>query len=395
MRVRLLIVLFLVALAAAAVWRGTRDEDVDGLRTGFETRGGEKWTSLSEERSFLTELDAASDRVTVSEIGRSVEGRPLQLVAVGDSQTPREVADESSVLFVCTQHGTEPAGREACLQAARDVATEDPGFTVLVLPTVNPDGFAETERHNADGVDINRDHAALNTPEAAAVARVIRDYKPDLLGDFHEYQERGASKVLFSNPDRLHLNVSPRIQALSAELNRYADSAVKADDFESGLYPSSNPEADEGVMRQQAALRHSGSLLVETPRLGALSPVERVAAQGAAVGAMLRLAGEKREDLRATTAAAAQTAAEEGAAGQDRYYYVSPRIYSDTPPCAYVLSDDEYRDVQDVLDLHGVQATSSDGSWTIPTSQPERPMVGLLLDERAPRELVSGEPVAC
>ncbi len=107
---------------------------------------------------------------------------------------------------------------------------------------------------------------------------------------------------------------------------------------------------------------------------------------------MLRLAGEKREDLRATTATAAQTAAEEGAAGQDRYYYVSPRIYSDAPPCAYVLSDDEYRDVQGGAGSARRSGTSSDGSWTIPTSQAEQPMVGLLLDERAPHELVSGEP---
>ncbi len=232
----------------------------------------------------------------------------------------------------------------------------------------------------------------MNTPEAAAVARVIRDYKPDLLGDFHEYQERGASKVLFSNPDRLHLNVSPRIQTLSAELNRYADSAVKAGDFESGLYPSSNPEADEGVMRQQAALRHSGSLLVETPRLGSAIPGgarlrnERPLARccGWRVKSRRTCEPPRRQPPRlpprkAPRGKTVTTTCRPGSTAM--------RLRART--CFLMTSTATCREV---LDLHGVQATSSDGSWTIPTSQAEQPMVGLLLDERAPHELVSGEP---
>jgi predicted deacylase len=388
--------LLLLALAAIFAACGRSDEEIAELRTGFETRAGSEWTSLSEEESFLRELDAASDRVRISEIGRSVEGRPIRLITVGDVRTPAEVARGSSVLFVCSQHGSEPAGREACLQAARDAAIGDLDSTVLLIPTANPDGSATSERHNADGVDINRDHAELTTPEAEAVAGVIRDYKPDLLGDMHEYQEPGASKVLLSNPDRLHRNVDPRIQELSSRLNRYAESALAAAELETGIYPSSAPEANEGVMRQQAALRHSASLLVETPRLGTLSPVERVAAQRVAMSAMFKLLGDKRREIAATTAAAAQSAADEGAGGgDDRYYYTSPETYSDTPPCGYTVSDDEYREIERQLDLHGITATSTDGSWTIPTAQPAEPMVGLLLDERAPRRLVNGEPVPC
>jgi hypothetical protein len=156
------------------------------IKTGFESRNGSGWTTLAEEQTFLRNLDAASDRVSVAEIGRSVQGRPIQLVTVGAPRTKAEIAAGSSVLFVCTQHGNEPAGREACLKGARDFASTE-ATTVLVVPTANPDGFAANTRHTATGADMNRDHHRLNQPESRALSAVMRDYKPDLLGDMHEY----------------------------------------------------------------------------------------------------------------------------------------------------------------------------------------------------------------
>ncbi len=76
------------------------------VKTAFESRGGSGWTSLSEEQAYLRALDAASDRVTVSEVGRSVQNRPIKLITVGAPRTQAEIAAGSSVLFTCTQHGT-------------------------------------------------------------------------------------------------------------------------------------------------------------------------------------------------------------------------------------------------------------------------------------------------
>ncbi|MDP9407200.1 MAG: DUF2817 domain-containing protein [Actinomycetota bacterium] len=366
------------------------------LKTGFESRGGSGWTSLSEEQSFLRGLDAASDRVSLSEIGRSVEGRPIQLVTVGAPRTKAEIAAGSAALFICTQHGTEPAGREACLQGARDHANATDATTVLIVPTANPDGFAHTNRHNANGVDVNRDHLALATPEARALAAVIRDYKPDLLGDMHEYQTSGASSVLFANPSKYHLNVDPQIGQLASTLHHsYAVPALTGAGFSTGLYWSDGSQADERVMRQQAMLRHTPSLLVETPRLGTLSPLRRVKAQSIAIGAMVKMVREKTAELASVTAASRQRATAEGAAGNQRYYYSSPSTYSDTPPCGYRLTDSQYWGAQRTLGLHGISATSVNGSWTVSAAQASQPDIGLLLDSRAPYEVTTGQRLSC
>ncbi len=368
------------------------------LRTGFESRNGSSWTSLSEEQSYLRDLDAASDRVSVSEIGRSVNGRPIQLIRVGAPRTKAEIASGSSILFTCTQHGSEPAGREACLAGARDYANTPNASTLLIVPTANPDGFATSSRFNANGVDINRDHSRLATPEARALASVTRDYKPDVVGDMHEYQQAGASEVKYANPSRLHANTDAKIvDATTTLTNSYFMPALKAAGFSTGIYSSSGESDEIGhvVMRQQAALRHSATMLVETPRLGTLSQTQRVKAQRAAVGAMMKMVLEQTNELAATTNGAAQRAIAEGAAGNQRYYYTSPLTYSDTPPCAYKLTDAQYQSTQRTLGLHGIAATSSNGSWMVSTAQAAQPVIGLLLDARSDGEMTAGQRIPC
>jgi predicted deacylase len=366
---------------------------VSNLRTGFERSGSTSWTSQSDEQTFLRDLDAASDHATVTEIGRTVQNRPIQLITLGAPKTREEIAAGPSVLFTCTQHGNEPAGREACLMAARDYAASGEAATVLIIPTANPDGVALNQRPNANGVDVNRDHLKLSTPEARAMAAVIRDYKPDVLGDMHEYQTSGASQVLFSNPTMPHKDTDAQVAALANTLNAsYVAPAVRAAGFSTGIYGQSG--TDESIMRQMSGLRHVASLLVETPRLGTLSHAQRVRAQRTAITSVLKMFHEKAGELASTTSGAAQRATAEGAAGNQRYWF-SWTAYTDKPACGYRLSDSQYQGAQRTLSLLGVRAAASSGGWNVTTAQPAQPIVGLLFDSRASQKLTTGQPLPC
>lgn len=159
--------LIATALAAPLLPTPAYATDTTPPRTGFEQSGGARWTSQPEEQEFLAAVDRGSDRVSITRIGTTEQDRPLQLVRIGTRPTTR------TVLLICSQHGDEPSGRDACLTTIRDLAhardkrTERllRSTTVLVVPTANPDGRAADTRGNSDGVDINRDHLALRTAE--------------------------------------------------------------------------------------------------------------------------------------------------------------------------------------------------------------------------------------
>ena len=183
---------------------------------------------------FLRDLDAASDRVRVQTVGRSLQNRPIQLVAVGSPApaTQAAAATGSVALFTCSVHGDENSGREACMQMARDLAfTTDPALnrfleqTTVLFVNPNPDGWVADTRGNAEGVDVNRDYMDLATPEARAIVKIIRDWQPDVLNDLHEY---GPSE--FYRTDLLHLwprnrNVDPVMHDLAQQMSEKYSSA--------------------------------------------------------------------------------------------------------------------------------------------------------------------------
>ncbi|MET0134706.1 MAG: carboxypeptidase, partial [Kibdelosporangium sp.] len=68
----------------------------------------------------------------------------------------------------------------------------------------------------------------------------------------------------------------------------------------------------------------------------------------------------------------------------------APTEVEQNPPRGYQLTAEQYAQVKDKLDLHGVHVTRS---GFVPLAQQARPLIPLLLDARADFHLVAATPV--
>ena len=140
----------------------------------------------------------------VETIGRSVEGRGIQLITVTDP----EPADRRKVTawFIGQQHGYEMVGGPLCEGIIRTLIDSASNNTFLskyvfkLVPVVNPDAIAHGGfRYNMHDVDLNRNWDSVaadyadrteSEPEVAAVKRAINQWveqgnRLDLFVDFH------------------------------------------------------------------------------------------------------------------------------------------------------------------------------------------------------------------
>jgi hypothetical protein len=240
----LLVALALTLTPAPELGAGAGPPD-PASHLGFAPCADHKLATWEAIDAYLEALDAASDRMTMSEIGRSVEGRPLRLIAIS---SPRNLArlDRYKAIAASLARTRDAAGRALDEAAARALAREGravvwvdfglhssevahaqaaPLFVwrmvtgetaelqrlrddvvLLVMPNMNPDGTTKVanwymrhvgtphERaplpelyHHYTGHDNNRDWFMLTQPESQAVARQLyHEWFPQILHNQHQ-----------------------------------------------------------------------------------------------------------------------------------------------------------------------------------------------------------------
>ncbi|MBB6451571.1 hypothetical protein HNR44_003586, partial [Geomicrobium halophilum] len=407
------LVLFFSLLLIVSSWEGVaaaqekNDFDEPPI-TGFEDRDGEEWTTHEEELEFLEEVEEKSERMTYSEVGTSVEGRPLHLVQVGGPSpaTDEEMADGQNMLIIGSQHGNEPAPREMALQLLRDLAfTEDPEregqleeLTVMFIPTANPDGREADTRTNAEGVDINREHLNLGTPEIQVIGEVLNQYNPDITIDAHERPSADGNPDMEMQWPR-NLNVDDELRELNEEMvEDYLRPNVEEAGFTTGLYgDASEPTLGlETVLSQMAGLRHGLGLLTESS--GQQDPKYRVEAQMETVESTLEFYRERMDDVTTVVSEAPSRKMEEGADRSEPFYLDGADIREpedsdvlDPHPCGYLLHSSQANEVSLHIDSFSLETEEvGENGVFVSMSQPMMTVVPFLLDGEASYNEVEG-----
>ena len=173
----------------------------DTYPTPLEIAEGDSLTSHEAMMEFLGDLRRGTNAFTLDTIGTSVQGRALVLLRFNSSGGgPDDDTGKLKVLMYAQQHGDEPSGKEAAITFARDIATggfEDflQNVDLYLIPQINPDGSEMRQRQNADGMDLNRAHLTLATPEVVALHAVFNEHMPEVTLDIHEYGFAGSSWV--------------------------------------------------------------------------------------------------------------------------------------------------------------------------------------------------------
>lgn len=294
--------------------------------------GRSSFTSNAEIQTWLRDLAAEAARspglkAAVLPMGKSQRGEALEALvltrAAGTDAAALAASGRPTVLLVGQQHGDEPAGSEALLVIARELTQgllrpTLERINVIIVPRANPDGALAGQRATAGALDMNRDHLLLNTPEAQALARLTRDYRPTVVVDAHEYTVVGRFLQKFGAIQKYDALLQyattanvPEFVTKAAEewFRRPLLTALRAQGLSAEWYYTTSTDlADKKISmggtqpdtgRNVNGLKNTVSLLIETRGvgIGRLHLQRRVHTHVSAISSVLATTAQRAGDL--------------------------------------------------------------------------------------------------
>lgn len=127
-------------------------------------------------------IEALPFKVPIDIIGHSVLNQPIYAHMLGNGPV--------KVLLWSQMHGNESTTTRALLEVFKMLFQPEgqsllTALTLMVIPQLNPDGADAYTRHNANGVDLNRDALDLTQPESIALDAVFKSFSPNFCFNLH------------------------------------------------------------------------------------------------------------------------------------------------------------------------------------------------------------------
>ncbi len=226
----------LTALLAFSPGLAAQDASFDLLFTRAERTDFRETTGYEEVMALSRMLADGSDDIHLTTFGYTNEGRALPLLVVGAPDASASAVLGTGKTRVYVQggiHSGEACGKEALLMLLRRFsAGQYPSWTdslvLLIAPMYNADGAERVlltnrrgqngpiggmgQRPNAQGLDLNRDHTKLDSPEARSLVGMMNAYDPHLSVDLHTTNGTShAYHVTYAPP--LHPNTPDAIDS--------------------------------------------------------------------------------------------------------------------------------------------------------------------------------------
>ena len=125
--------------------------------------------------------------ISMSQIGNSREGRPINMLKIGNSD------DKKMIFILSRQHPPEVTGYLTMKSFVETISSKNEiaikfrnEYNTYVIPLANPDGVDNGHwRHNSGGVDLNRDWNEFNQPETVAIRKFMQNKVATTGGKFY------------------------------------------------------------------------------------------------------------------------------------------------------------------------------------------------------------------
>lgn len=173
----------------------------DELLSSYDIKGGSSW-----------QFNARTICHSVESIGNSVRGRSILAYHFGSGP--------KVVLYTGAIHGSEPSSRSLMLRWIDELEANAQAIpadkTVIIVPSINPDGIAAGTRTNANNVDLNRNFGTsdwrkditttsnapfpggggpspMSEPETRVIAGFVARVRPQLVLSYHSIGDLAIS----------------------------------------------------------------------------------------------------------------------------------------------------------------------------------------------------------